>query len=127
MPELTEAPPYAPIEPVTEILHGVPVSDPYRWLEDQNSVRTRDWLAAQHSYARSYLDAIAGRERIRKQVRELLDVETHDSLQKVGARYFFQKRLLGREQPCIFCRDGLDGRDELLIDPAERGTGKYRP
>jgi prolyl oligopeptidase len=120
-----EAPPYAPIEPVTEILHGVPVSDPYRWLEDQNSARTRDWLAAQRSYARSHLDVIVMRERIRTRVRELLDVETHDSLQKVGTRYFSQKRLPGQEQPCIFCRDGIDGTDELLIDPAERGTGKY--
>ena len=125
MPKLMEAPPYAPIEPLTEILHGVPVSDPYRWLEDQNSARTREWLAAQNSYARSYLDAIPGRECIRKRVCELLDVETYDSLQKVGSRYFFQKRLPGREQPCIFCRGGIDGKDELLIDPAERGTGKY--
>jgi prolyl oligopeptidase len=120
-----EAPPYAPIDPVTEILHGVPVSDPYRWLEDQNSARTRDWLAAQHSYARSYLDAMPARQRIGMRVRELLDVETHDSLQKVGTRYFFQKRVPGREQACIFCRDGIDGKDELLMDPAERGTGKY--
>ena len=125
MPKLMEAPPHAPIEPLTEILHGIPVSDPYRWLEDQNSARTRGWLAAQNSYARSYLDAIPGRECIRKRVRELLDVETYDSLQKVGTRYFFQKRQPGREQPCIFRRDGIDGRDELLIDPAERGTGKY--
>lgn len=125
MPKLMEAPPYAPIEPVTEIVHGVPVSDPYRWLEDQNSARTRDWLAAQHSYARSYLDAIPERERIGKRVRELLDVETHDCLQKVGIRYFFQKRMPRREQACIFCRDGIDGKDELLIDPAEQGTGKY--
>lgn len=125
MPKLTEAPPYTPIEPVTEILHGIQVSDPYRWLEDQNSPPTREWLAQQDCYARSYLDAIPGRERIRKRVRELLDVETCDSLQKVGTRYFFRKRRPGREQPCIFCRDGIHGRDELLIDPAERGTGKY--
>lgn len=125
MPKLMEAPPYTPVETISEVLHGVPVSDPYRWLEDQNSARTRDWLAAQNSYARSYLGAIPGRERIRKRVRELLDVETYDSLQKVGTRYFFQKRMPGREQPCIFCRDGIDGRDELLIDPTERGTGKY--
>ncbi len=125
MPKLMEAPPYAPVEPVTEILHGVPISDPYRWLEDQNSACTRDWLAAQHSYTRPFLNAIPRRDRVRKRVRELLDVETHDCLQKVGTRYFFQKRLPGREQACIFCRDGIDGTDELLIDPAGRGTGKY--
>jgi prolyl oligopeptidase len=125
MPKLMESPPHTPVEAVTETLHGVSVTDPYRWLEDQNSPRTREWLAAQTLYARSHFDAIAGRERIRRRVRELLDVELCDSLQKVGTRYFFRKRVPGQEQPGIFCRDGIDGKDQLLIDPAEQGTGIY--
>jgi prolyl oligopeptidase len=125
MPKLTMAPPLSPVEAVTEILHGVPVTDRYRWLEDQASPRTREWLLAQQEYARSYLDAIPGRGRIRKRVRELLDVETYDSIQKVGQRYFFRKRLPGQEQPCICFRQGAEGTDQLLIDPAERGTGPY--
>jgi prolyl oligopeptidase len=119
------APPFSAIEPVTEVLHGVTVTDPYRWLEDQDSPRTREWLDAQREYARSYLDNVAGRDRIRNRVRELLDVETYDSVQKVGQRYFFRKRLPGQEQFCIYFREGPDGRDQLLVDPAERGTGEY--
>jgi prolyl oligopeptidase len=125
MHKLMEAPPYSPVEAVTEILHGVSVTDPYRWLEDQESPRTREWLAAQARHAHSYLDAIPGRDLIRERVRELLDVATYDSVQKIGNRYFFRKRLPGREQPCIFFREGPDGEDQLLIDPAERGSGKY--
>jgi prolyl oligopeptidase len=113
------------MEAVTETLHGVSVTDPYRWLEDQESPETRAWLVAQTKYARSYLDAIPGRERIRERVRELLDAETYDSIQKVGGRYFFRKRLQGQEQPSIFFREGADGEDQLLIDPSERGTGRY--
>ena len=91
---------------MTEVLHGVPVTDPYRWLEDQESPRTREWISAQTRYARSYLDSIPDRERIRQRIRQLLDVETYDSLQKVGTRYFFRKRLAGQEQPCICFREG---------------------
>src|SRR5258708_8474652 len=68
----TNPPPFTPPEPVTEILHGVPITDPYRWLEDQNSPRTRKWLEEQTAYTRAYLDAIPGRKRIRKRVEELL-------------------------------------------------------
>jgi prolyl oligopeptidase len=125
MPRVAMAPPYSPIEPVTEVFHGVTVTDPYRWLEDQDSPRTREWLLAQNEYARSYLDSIPGRDRIRERIRELLDVETYDSILKVGQRYFFRKRRPGQEQPCIFFREGADGADQLLIDPAERGTGPY--
>jgi prolyl oligopeptidase len=125
MPKLMEHPPCSPVEPVTEVLHGVTVIDPYRWLEDQDSVQTRAWLEAQTEYARAYLDSIPGRERIHQRVRELLDVETYDSIQKVGQTYFFRKRFPGQEQHCIFMREGPDGEDCLLIDPAERGTGKH--
>ena len=125
MPALMEPPPFSPVEPVTEVLHGVPVTDPYRWLEDQESLRTREWIAAQTRYARSYLDSIPGRERIRERIRELLDVETYDSLQKVGSRYFFRKRTVGQEQFCICMREGFEGADEVLIDPSLRGTGPH--
>lgn len=125
MPKLMTAPPFSPIEPVTDVLHGIPVTDPYRWLEDQDAPRTREWLLAQSEYARSYLDSIPGRARIRERIRELVDIETYDSIQKVGTRYFFRKRQPGQEQPCIYFREGADGRDRLLIDPAARGTGPY--
>lgn len=125
MPKLLEPPPRSPIEPVTEVLHGVTVTDPYRWLEDQDSAQTRVWLEAQTKYARAYLESIPGRGQIRERIRELLDVETYDSIQRVGARYFFRKRLPGQEQFCIYFREGPDKEDCLLIDPAERGTGKH--
>jgi prolyl oligopeptidase len=125
MHSLIEPPPQSPKDDVTEILHGVPITDPYRWLEDQESPQTRAWIEAQTRYARSYLDGIPGRDRIRARIRELLDVETYDSIQKSGSRYIFRKRLPGQEQPSIFLREGADGDDQLLVDPAERGTGKY--
>jgi prolyl oligopeptidase len=125
MPKLMNAPPVTPVDAVTEVLHGVPVTDPYRWLEDQDSQRTRQWLDAQHEYGRAYLDSTTGRDRIRERIRELVDVETYDSIQKVGRRYFFRKRQPGQEQPCIYFREGADGPDQILIDPAERGTGPY--
>ncbi|HEV2172360.1 MAG TPA: hypothetical protein VGR71_02280, partial [Nitrospira sp.] len=107
MPGLISAPPVSAVDPVTEVLHGVPVTDPYRWLEDQNSPLTREWIREQMHYARSYLDNIPGRERIRERLREFLAVETYDSLQRVGNRYFFRKRLPEQEQPCIYMREGV--------------------
>ena len=118
-------PPFSEQIPVIETLHGVPVTDPYRWLEDQDSSRTRAWIEKQTCYARTYLDRIPGRDLILERIREFLAVETHDSLQKAGNRYFFRKRLPDQEQPCTYMRDGADGEDQLLIDPAERGTGVH--
>jgi prolyl oligopeptidase len=125
VPGLASVPPPTCIEMVTEVLHGVSVSDPYRWLEEQASPRTRQWIEEQTQYAREYLDHLPGRQKIRERIREFLAVETYDSLQKVGNRYFFRKRLPDQEQPCIYMRDETNREDQLLVDPAEHGTGKY--
>jgi hypothetical protein len=45
------------VEKVVEKVHGVEVVDPYRWLENQEAPETREWLAAQEKYARSWIDA----------------------------------------------------------------------
>jgi prolyl oligopeptidase len=125
MHKLTEPPPHSRVEVVTDILHGISVEDPYRWLEEQDSPRTRTWIAEQTRYARNYLDAIPGRELICRRIREFLAVETYDSLQKAGDRYYFRKRLPNQEQPCIFMREGAEGQDQLLVDPLSRDTGEY--
>jgi prolyl oligopeptidase len=125
VPAIISASPFSAVEPVTETLHGVAVSDPYRWLEDQDSPRTREWIREQTRYARSYLENIPGRDRIRERVRELLEVETYDSFDKAGNRYFFRKRLARQEQPCIYMREGIDGPDQLLVDPSLVEADKY--
>ena len=121
MPKVMEPSPQSSVEMVTDILHGVPVEDPYRWLEDQNSPRTRRWIREQTRYTRAYLDAIPGREHIRARVREFLAVESYDSVQVSGNRYFFRKRLPAQEQPSIYLREGASGEDQLLLDPREHG------
>jgi len=118
-------PPHSTLEPVTDVFHGVPVTDPYRWLEDQDSPRTRAWIQEQTRYARAYLDSIPERERIRERIREFLAVETYDSLQKAGSRYFIRKRLPDQELPCIYMREGADREDHLLIGPSKKGSGNY--
>jgi prolyl oligopeptidase len=124
MAQPVQAPPTSPVEPVTDILHGIEITDPYRWLEDQNSPRTREWLEEQAAYTRSYFAAIPERELIRTRVRELLSLkEVISEPWNVGDRYFFLKRDEGREQSVIVMRDGLFGSETVLVDPALRGSG----
>jgi prolyl oligopeptidase len=117
-------PPATAIEPVTDVLHGVEVTDPYRWLEDQNSLRTRKWIEEQTAYTREYLDALPGRDRIRERVEELLTgKDTISDPWNVGDRYFYLKCQEGKEQPVIVVRDGLSGEETILVDPAVRSAG----
>ncbi|MCI0724142.1 MAG: prolyl oligopeptidase family serine peptidase [Acidobacteria bacterium] len=116
-------PPWTPVEHVVETLHGVEVADPYRWLEDQHSPQTRQWLVEQAAYTRAYFDRIPGRERIRVRAAQLLDVEVVTEPRKVGDRYFFLKRTAQQEQPIIMMREGVTGADIPLVDPTQMGQG----
>ena len=62
---VTTAPAYPRAErlDLVDDLHGRAVADPYRWLEDPDDPRTRDWSAAQDALARGHLDALPGRDR----------------------------------------------------------------
>ncbi len=123
MPLTLNPPPPTPVEPVTEMLHGVPVTDPYRWLEEQNSPRTRKWLQEQAAYTRAYLNTIPGRDQARKRVSELLSMPSVAEPANVGNRYFFLKRQADKEQSVIVMRDGLFGAETVLVDPASRASG----
>ncbi|MCU1224337.1 MAG: hypothetical protein JWQ42_2430 [Edaphobacter sp.] len=123
MPSVIVAPPFTPVDPVTETLHGVEITDPYRWLEDQNSPQTRAWLEEQIAYTHSRFDAAPGREELRERVRDLLTFkETMFEPWNVGDRYFYLKQYKDREQPVIVMRDGSAGEESILVDPATRTT-----
>jgi prolyl oligopeptidase len=123
MTHVLEPPPFTPAEPVTEVLHGLEITDPYRWLEDQDSPSTRRWIKEQTDYTRAYFDSLPGRDVVRQRVSELLCIPSVTEPWNVGDRYFFLKRHRDREQPVIMMRNGLFGEETILVDPASRATG----
>ncbi len=109
-------PPPTKVEPVTETIHGVTVTDPYRWLEDSKSPATRAWLTEQMKYTEDYLSQVKIRPEVVKRLTELVHVESYSVPVERGQRYFFKKRLPEENQGSIYVRDGLKGSDERLVD-----------
>ena len=112
-------PPPTTAEPVTEMIHGVKITDPYRWLENQNSPETRAWLESQEKYARAYLDAIPGRDQLRRTFEGLLKIDSISMPMARHGRYFFSRRLASEDRGSIVMRQGFGGKDEVLIDTAK--------
>jgi prolyl oligopeptidase len=109
--------PLTRVEPVVETLHGVEVTDPYRWLEATDSNEVHKWVEAQNQFTRSMLDELPNRGAIRKRLEELLTVGTISTPAVRGQRYFYTKREGKQNQPILYVRDGRDGADRMLIDP----------
>lgn len=109
--------PVAGRESVVDDLHTHLVPDPYRWLEDPVSDRTRDWLGAQDELWHGYATTLAARERFRSRVAELSDVGTVTPPMWRGNRRFWLRRMAGQEHPTL-CTATPDGAERVLVDPA---------
>jgi len=79
-------------EPAVDILHGVKVVDPYRWLEDRDSDQTREWLSEQMRVHERYFSKLRGLNNLRSRVSEYLNVEILDQPAQVGSYTFFRRR-----------------------------------
>src|SRR5687767_9867712 len=74
-----------------DIYFGEKVNDPYRWLENDTSEATGQWVKAQNDVTFSYLDKITYREKIKKRLEKVFDYERLSAPFKEGAYYYFYK------------------------------------
>ena len=61
---------------------GVNVNDPYRWLEDDLSTDTKNWVETQNKVTFEYLDQIKFREKLKNQLTDLWNYEKYLPLSK---------------------------------------------
>ena len=110
-------PPPTDMRDVVDTHHGVEIADPYRWLEDQESPETRAWIDAQNAYTDSLLGSLPGRDALRARAAAVLERDTIGLPNERGGRYFFSLRRADQDLAVLYWRDGIDGADQVLIDP----------
>jgi prolyl oligopeptidase len=98
-------------------LHGTWIADPYRWLENDTSAETADWVKRQNALTQAHLAKISYRDAIAKRYEELYNFPKVGSPYKVGELYFISKNSGLQNQFVINVRKGLDGEDQVFIDP----------
>ena len=121
LPELPPPPATRADGPV-EVLHGIEVADPFRWLEDGTSDEVRAWTRAQNERTRAALDAIPGRTRLRDRLAELTRAGTSTAPSVRGDQLFTIDRWGGRDRAALVVRPvgrPLAGPGRVLLDPAD--------
>lgn len=118
---LADKPPYPATrtEDVVDILHGVKVADPYRWLEKADDPEVQAWTEQQNAFTRRYLDGFGEvRAALTKRLEELFAANVGSAPRVYKDRYFFVKREGLENQPRIYVRKGAsDATPKLVIDP----------
>jgi len=108
------------VEDVVDVLHGVPVADPYRWLEDGDDPEVVAWAEAQNDRTRAVLDALPSRPALRTQLERLLRAPIAGAPRLRGDRVFALERGGARDQAVLTVRpfDDPEAPSRTLIDPA---------
>ncbi len=105
-----------------DVYHGVTVKDPYRWLEDDNSVATKAWVVAQNQVTFDYLATIPQRAAIKARLTELWNFERYGTPFKEGGRYFYYKNDGLQNQSVLYTLPTLEAAPVVLLDPNKLST-----
>src|SRR5208337_4793132 len=97
--------------------HGTQVPDPYRWLEDIDSVKTRAWTAAENRLSREFLDAVPGRSAIAERLREIWNFERWTPPVRYGNHWFYAHNDGLQNQSVVFVMDDPSSAPRALLDP----------
>lgn len=107
--------PKAPKDNTVDVYFGEKVADPYRWLEDDMSAQTAEWVDAENAVTRKYLDNIPMRKNILKRLKETANYE------KIGIPFKRQGKWY------VYRNNGLQNQSVLYqMDSPTADTSKQR-
>lgn len=109
----------------TDVYFDTAVADPYRWLEDDNSEETVEWVKAQNAVTNAYLEEIPFRGALKEKLTALSNYEKMGTPWKEDGKYYFFKNNGLQNQSVLYECDNLESEPRILLDPnklSEDGT-----
>ncbi|MDI1233091.1 MAG: prolyl oligopeptidase family serine peptidase [bacterium] len=108
--------PHTDTTAIADTLFGKIISDPYRWLEDDRSEKTKAWIEDQNKLTFSYLDKIPYRDQLKKRMSEIWNYERFTAPFHEGKyTYFFKND--GLQNQSVLYRQTDNGEPEIFLDP----------
>ncbi len=115
------SPPRFAGDDTVDVIHGVEVADPYRWLEDRESARTKEFIAAQREYAEQVVAKIPQIDEFKAMLTGLIDHDEFGLPLERGKRTFYSKRTAGQDRSVIIIHEDGAPAERVLVDPHELG------
>jgi prolyl oligopeptidase len=95
---------------------GEKINDPYRWLEDDRSAETEDWVKAQNVVTYGYLEQIPYRNQLKTRMEKLWNYEKISAPFKEGDFTYYYKNN-GLQNQSVLYRKDKAGKEEIFLDP----------
>jgi len=101
---------------VTDNYFGTEVPDPYRWMEDDRSAETAEWVAAQNKVTFGYLETIPYRQEIKARLEKMWNYEKFTAPFKKGDYTYFSRND-GLQNQYVLYRQKDNEEPEVFLDP----------
>jgi len=101
----------------TDNYFGTEVKDPYRWLEDDRSEETADWVGRQNQVTEDYLSKIPFRKKMKDRLTQLWNFQKQTAPKKAGSNYFFYANDGLQNQFVLKMIRGLNEKPVVVLDP----------
>jgi prolyl oligopeptidase len=101
---------------VTDDFFGTKVTDPYRWLEDDTSAETKEWVTEENEVTQNYLAQIPYRDAIKNKLTDLWNYEKFTAPFKEGEYTYFYKND-GLQNQFVLYRHKGEEESEVFLDP----------
>ena len=92
------------------------VPDPYRWLEDDRSDETAQWVTEQNKVTFAYLDQISFREKLKERMTKIWNYERISS-PFVEGNYTYYYKNDGLQNQSVLYRKDKSGKEEIFLNP----------
>lgn len=102
---------------VSDNYFGTTIADPYRWLEDDNSEETKNWVQQQNVVTSTYLSGIPYRDKVKSRLAVLWNYPKYGSPRKEGSYYYFSKNDGLQNQSILYRQAGLNAEPEVFLNP----------
>ena len=95
---------------------GIQVADPYRWLEDDRSAETAQWVKAQNDFTFGYLSKIPYRQAMKEKLEKLWNYEKLSAPFTEGDYTYYYKND-GLQNQSVLYRKDKEGKEEIFLNP----------
>ncbi len=100
-----------------DVYFGNKVADPYRWLEDDNSEETAEWVTAENEITNAYLSKIPFRDKLEERLTKIWNYPKYGVPFNKGDNYFFFKNDGVQNQSVMYIQKDLNDEPKVLLDP----------
>ncbi len=101
----------------TDDYFGTKVADPYRWLEDDKSAETKEWVTAENIVTQAYLAKIPYRKNFQNAIEKVFNYPKYSAPFRKGEWFYFYKNDGLQNQSVLYRQKGLNGAVEEVLDP----------